>query len=197
MKNISVSNRQIGVGLSRLRKSRGVTQEALARELNTKQEAISRIESRKAIPSWEFMNRMVKALNAEVEITFKPLENQEDTVPKPPLKNQEYMCVNCLYRWRSDLDLFVIQCPQCHKRQGVRYSEYQETLNAFKEIQQEIKESPPFKKLPPLRGLKRNTPRMLRLVLESAASTFPSPRLPFSILFRLLEHTNQERSEQK
>ncbi len=197
MKNDSVSN-QIGAGLAELRKSRGMTQRELARMINTKQTSISRIESGAATPSWEFINRMVKVLHAEVEITFKPLDNLEVPASNFPLKTQqEYICVNCKYLWQSELDLFVIQCPLCHKRQGVRHKEYEETLEAFKEMQLEIKKSPPFRKLPPLKGLKRNTPKMLRLVLGSAASTFPSPRLPFSLLFRLLEQMKQEGAEKK
>ena len=183
---------QISSGLAELRKYRKLTQEELAKALDTTQSAVSRIENGGAIPSWEFISKMVRVLNAEVEITFKPLQVEEQTDRGQSTNDREYICVNCLYKWESELVRSVLQCPQCHQRQGVRNFEYQEMLKAFNEMQQEIRNAPPFRKLPPLRGLKKNTSKMLRLVLESAASTFPRPSLPFSILFRLLEHSRQD-----
>lgn len=195
MKNSASFKSQIASGLAELRKSRRVTQEELAKMLNTKQSVISRIESGAAIPSWEFINRIVKVLNAEVEITFISIDSQEVFVYGRSSKSHEYICVNCLYRWGSELDRPVIQCPQCHKRQGVIFSEYSETLRAFQEIQLDVGKSPPFRKLPPIKSIRNNTPKMLKLIIETAGSTFPSPQLPVSLLFRIMEQSRQKEIE--
>lgn len=195
MKNSAPFKSQIASGLAELRKSRRVTQEELAKMLNTKQSVISRIENGAAIPSWEFINRIVKVLNAEVEITFIPIDSQEVFASGRSSKGHEYICVNCLYRWESELDRPVIQCPQCHKRQGVIFSEYSEALRAFQEIQLDVGKSPPFQKLPPVRSLGKNSSQMLKLILETAGKTFPSPRLPLSLLFRILEQSRQKPAE--
>ena len=195
MDNISPFSSQIASGLAELRKTRGFTQEELAEALNTKQSAISRMENGTAIPSWTFIERVLQILNAEVEITFKPLKSQKAANINQPIKNQEYICVNCLHKWQSVLVRSVIQCPQCHKRQGVLFSEYTETLKAFQEMQLDVRKSPPFRKAPPVKSLKANTPRMMRLVLETAGKTFPSPRLPVSLLFRIMEQAKFKETE--
>jgi len=171
---------------------RRLTQEELAERLGTKQEAISRIERGAAIPSWRLINRIAKALNAELAISFKPLNNQEIPAPNYPPGDKDYICVNCLYRWRSQLNRPVIQCPQCHKRQGVLYLEYAKALKAFQDMRLEVRKSPPFKKAPPLRNLRMNTREMLKVIFETAERTFPSPSLPVSLLFRILEQSRQE-----
>jgi transcriptional regulator with XRE-family HTH domain len=178
---------QIASGLANLRKSRGLTQGELAERLKTTQAAISRMESGRALPSWAFIERVLRVLGAEAEITFKPLETSQATTFSPEVKVQEYICVNCMHRWQSDLDRSVIQCPECHKRQGVLFSEYSETLKAFQDLQTDVRRSPPFKKLPPINSIKSNGPILLKLVLESAGKTFPSPRLPVSLLYRILQ----------
>ncbi len=195
MDNISTFSSQIASGLAELRKTRGFTQEELAEALNTKQSAISRMENGTVIPSWTFIERVLQILNAEVEITFKPLKSQKAANINQPIKNQEYICVNCLHKWQSVLVRSVIQCPQCHKRQGVLFSEYTETLKAFQEMQLDVRKSPPFRKAPPVKSLKANTPRMMRLVLETAGKTFPSPRLPVSLLFRIMEQAKFKETE--
>lgn len=192
MDNIDYLSSMIASGLAELRKSRKVTQEELAERLGTKQEAISRIERRATVPSWDFINRIAKALNAEVDISFKPLSSEETSALSHSSTGKEYICVNCLYLWESRLNRAVIQCPQCHKRQGVLYSQYTETLQAFRDLQLQIKKSPPFQKLPPVKSIRNNTPKMLKLILEVAGSTFPSPKLPISLLFRMVEQSKQE-----
>ena len=195
MDNIDYLSFRIASGLAELRKSRRVTQEELAERLGTKQEAISRIERGAAVPSWDFINRIAKALNAEVIISFKPLSNEETSALSHSPTGQEYICVNCLYQWESRLNRTVIQCPQCHKRQGILFSEYTRTLQAFQDLQLEVKKSPPFRKLPPVKSIWNNTPKMLKLILEVAGSTFPSPKLPISLLFRIVEQSKQEQVE--
>ncbi len=191
MNDILPLKSQIASGLANLRKMRGLTQEELAEALNTRQSAISRMENASAIPSWAFINRVLRILNAEVQITFKPLDSQEAATTNQPVEDQEYICVNCLHRWQSGLNRSVIQCPQCHKRQGVLFSEYKETLKAFQEMQSDVRESPPFRKRPPVKSIKANIPRMMKLVLDTAGKTFPSPRLPVSLLFRILEQSRR------
>jgi transcriptional regulator with XRE-family HTH domain len=192
MDNIDYLSSRIASGLAELRKSRKVTQEELAERLGTKQEAISRIERGAAVPSWDFINRIAKTLNAEVDISFKSLSSEETSALSHSSTGKEYICVNCLYRWESRLNRAVIQCPQCHKRQGVLFLEYTRALKAFQDIQLQVKKSPPFRKLPPVRSLRKNTPQMLKLILKTAGKTFPSPRLPVSLLFRILEQSSQK-----
>ncbi|HUV43141.1 MAG TPA: helix-turn-helix transcriptional regulator [Patescibacteria group bacterium] len=50
----------------------GVTQKELARRMKTKQSAISRLESGKANPSLNFLQRLAGALNTRLEIRFLP-----------------------------------------------------------------------------------------------------------------------------
>ena len=174
---------------------RGLTQTELAQALNTRQSAISRMENGTAVPSWTFIDRVLRVLHAEVEIEFKPSDSQETAAFNQPIKDQEYICVNCLYRWPSALDRSVVQCPRCHKRQGVLFAEYTETLKAFQAMQLELRKSPPFRKPPPVKSIKTNARRMMKLVLDTAGKTFPSPRLPVSLLFRILEQSRQNQTK--
>lgn len=50
----------------------GVTQKELAKRMKTKQSAISRLESGRANPSLDFLQRLAKALNSRLEIRFLP-----------------------------------------------------------------------------------------------------------------------------
>jgi transcriptional regulator with XRE-family HTH domain len=197
MENTARFESQIALGLAELRKSRRVTQEELAKILRTKQSVISRIENSVSIPSWKFINKIARALNAEVEITFKPIDSQQTSAHSHSSNGHEYICVNCMYRWESRLGRSVIQCPQCHKRQGVMFSEYLKALQTFQDLKLQVKKSPPFKRPPPLRNISHNTPKMLKLILETAGSTFPSPRLPISLLFRIIEQSRQEQTGQQ
>lgn len=49
---------------------RGITQEALAKKIGTKQSVISRLESGRANPSVAFLKKLAKALSAYLEIKF-------------------------------------------------------------------------------------------------------------------------------
>lgn len=49
----------------------GFTQSKLARRMNTKQEAIARVERGNYMPSLSFLERVAKAFGAELEIKFK------------------------------------------------------------------------------------------------------------------------------
>lgn len=50
----------------------GVTQEELAQRMKTKQSAISRLESGRANPSLNFLQRLAAALDSRLEIRFLP-----------------------------------------------------------------------------------------------------------------------------
>lgn len=50
----------------------GVTQKELAKRMETKQSAISRLESGQANPSLSFLQRLARALNSRLEIRFLP-----------------------------------------------------------------------------------------------------------------------------
>lgn len=184
--------RQIATGLLQLRKSKKVTQEELARKLNTKQAVISRIEKGASIPSLRFVKRLAEALDAEVDITFQSTKARKASLAIQSSSDRiEYICVDCLYRWESRIQRTVMQCPQCHKRQGVMFSEYSKAVRAYQDIQLQVKKSPPFRKPPPIKSL-RNIPDVLRLIFETASSTFPSPRLPISLFFRIVQQSSQE-----
>ena len=67
--------------------------------------------------------------------------------------------------------------------------EYAKTLKAFQKMQFDISKSPPFRKLPPVKSIKTNSPRMIKFILDTAEKTFPSPRLPVSLLIRIIEQS--------
>lgn len=50
----------------------GITQKELAKKMKTKQSAISRLESGRANPSLNFLQRLAKALDSRLEIHFLP-----------------------------------------------------------------------------------------------------------------------------
>ncbi len=56
----------------RLRLAKGLTQEQLAKLLNTKQESIARLESGGSLPSLSTMKKVANALDAELEINLRP-----------------------------------------------------------------------------------------------------------------------------
>lgn len=62
--------------LIRLRLSKGLTQEQLAKRLNTKQESIARLESGNSRPSLTTVRKVAEALDAEVEIVLRPKRQQ-------------------------------------------------------------------------------------------------------------------------
>lgn len=58
--------------LIRLRLAKGLTQEQLAKLLNTKQESIARLESGGSLPSLSTVKRVADALDADLEINLRP-----------------------------------------------------------------------------------------------------------------------------
>jgi len=54
------------------RLSKGLTQEELARALNTKQASIARLESGNSLPSLSMVKKVAEALDAELEIKLQP-----------------------------------------------------------------------------------------------------------------------------
>ncbi len=63
---------QLAAALIRLRLAKGLTQEELARVLNTKQTSIARLESGSLLPSLSMVKKVADALDAEVEIKLQP-----------------------------------------------------------------------------------------------------------------------------
>lgn len=63
---------RLAAALIRLRLAKGLTQEDLAKMLNTKQESIARLENAGSLPSLSTMKKLAKALDAELEINLRP-----------------------------------------------------------------------------------------------------------------------------
>lgn len=63
---------QLAAAMIRLRLSKGLTQEELAKLLNTKQASIARLESGSSLPSLSMVKKVADALDAEVEIKLQP-----------------------------------------------------------------------------------------------------------------------------
>ena len=63
---------RLATSLIRLRLAKGLTQEELAKLLNTKQESIARLESGRLLPSLSTVKRIADVLDAELEINLKP-----------------------------------------------------------------------------------------------------------------------------
>ncbi len=63
---------KLAAALVRLRLAKGLTQEELARLLNTKQESIARLESGGSLPSLSTVKKLADALDAELEINLRP-----------------------------------------------------------------------------------------------------------------------------
>ena len=61
-----------------MRQQRGLTQKQLADRLGTQQSSISRLESRKALPSIRFLKQVADALGCELLIQFVPREELEE-----------------------------------------------------------------------------------------------------------------------
>jgi len=78
----------VALKLAALRKQAGLSQQELARRLNTTQQQISRLES----PSYEghslsMLRRVAAELGAEIEITFRPARTRgQQTVAEPRAK---------------------------------------------------------------------------------------------------------------
>ena len=63
---------KFAVNLIRLRLIKGLTQEDLAKMLNTKQESIARLENGGSLPSLSTMKKIANVLDADLEINFRP-----------------------------------------------------------------------------------------------------------------------------
>jgi transcriptional regulator with XRE-family HTH domain len=63
---------KLAANLIRLRLAKGMTQEDLAKMLNTKQESIARLENGGSLPSLSTMKKLAEALDADLEITLRP-----------------------------------------------------------------------------------------------------------------------------
>ncbi len=63
---------KLASALIRLRLAKGLTQEQLAKLLNTKQESIARLEGGGSLPSLSTVKKVADALDAELEINLRP-----------------------------------------------------------------------------------------------------------------------------
>jgi len=63
---------KLASSLIRLRLAKGLTQEQLAKLLNTKQESIARLESGNSLPSLSTVKKVAAVLDAELEINLRP-----------------------------------------------------------------------------------------------------------------------------
>ncbi|MDP3998513.1 MAG: helix-turn-helix transcriptional regulator [bacterium] len=62
---------QVARAIIEARVKKGLTQEALARAMNTKQSVISRFENAKTTPSLSFLKRLASVLDASLQVKFK------------------------------------------------------------------------------------------------------------------------------
>jgi transcriptional regulator with XRE-family HTH domain len=69
---------KLAATLIRLRLAKGLTQEDLAKLLNTKQESIARLEGGGSLPSLSTIKRLAFALDAELEINLRPKHTLEE-----------------------------------------------------------------------------------------------------------------------
>ena len=69
---------KLASALIRLRLAKGLTQEQLAKLLNTKQESIARLESGGSLPSLSTVKKVANALDAELEINLRPKPQSEE-----------------------------------------------------------------------------------------------------------------------
>ena len=63
---------KFAINLIRLRLIKDLTQEDLAKMLNTKQESIARLENGGSLPSLSTMKKIANVLGADLEINFRP-----------------------------------------------------------------------------------------------------------------------------
>jgi ribosome-binding protein aMBF1 (putative translation factor) len=62
---------QVARAIVKARVTKGLTQEELAKKLNTTQSVISRVESAKTMPTLSFLKRVATALNVSLQVQFK------------------------------------------------------------------------------------------------------------------------------
>ena len=70
---------KLASAMIRLRLAKGLTQEQLAKLLNTKQESIARLESGGSLPSLSTVKKVANALDAELEINLRPKPQSHKT----------------------------------------------------------------------------------------------------------------------
>lgn len=63
---------EIGYQVARLRLQRGLTQAQLAEMVGTRQPSIARLENGSSTPSLTFLDRIAKALDAQIELRLIP-----------------------------------------------------------------------------------------------------------------------------
>ena len=63
---------RLAATLIKLRLAKGLTQEELARLLNTKQASIARLESGNSLPSLTMVKKVAEVLDADIEIKLQP-----------------------------------------------------------------------------------------------------------------------------
>lgn len=62
---------QIAHAIIEARVKKGLTQEDLAKAMNTKQSVISRVENARTVPSLSFLKRLAQVLDASLQVQFK------------------------------------------------------------------------------------------------------------------------------
>ena len=62
---------QVARAVIEARIKKGMTQEDLAKAMNTKQSVISRVENAKTVPSLSFLKRLAQVFNASLQVQFK------------------------------------------------------------------------------------------------------------------------------
>lgn len=72
---------RLASALIRLRLAKGLTQEQLAKLLNTKQESIARLESGGSLPSLSTVKKVADALDAELQINLRPKPKSNEAKP--------------------------------------------------------------------------------------------------------------------
>ena len=72
---------RLASSLIRLRLAKGLTQEQLAKLLDTKQESIARLESGGSLPSLSTVKRVADALDADLEISLRPRSKPDKAKP--------------------------------------------------------------------------------------------------------------------
>lgn len=77
---------RLAATLIRLRLAKGLTQEGLAKLLNTKQESIARLESGDSLPSLSTIRKVADALDADLEINLRPKHKTSEGKILTPLK---------------------------------------------------------------------------------------------------------------
>jgi len=68
--------REIARLIIQVRVIRGITQEKLAKMIKSKQPSIARLENGNSLPSLSFLNKIAKAFNTNVNLTFEFIKDE-------------------------------------------------------------------------------------------------------------------------